>query len=249
VPYASISASSLHPTMPIPLSTADFKVTSATCELRYENAYLIYDRTGQVFHDSRGLYTNFRVVNATPNQTLFQADEGAFALELSQSRFSTTNPDPSLEKFATNCKRFFDAVTILLDIRVFTRVGLRVVFRKDFKEIDEAKAALHSLKLVNLKAEERFGAASQPNEVLLRWEGAQLGAMLRLKAESGKIDLVLPPELEAEKPEIHKSFNGLFLDIDYYTVAPVERSQFEASAWIPRSVRTIRKNIDTIFGN
>jgi hypothetical protein len=235
--------------MPIPLSTADFKVTSATCELRYENAYLIYDRTGQVFHDIRGLYTNFQVVNATPNQTIFQSDEGAFALELSQSRFSTTKPDPSLEKFATNCKSFFDSVTVLLDIRVFTRVGLRVFFRKDFKEINEAKAALHSLRVVNLKAEERFGAASAPHEVSLRWEGSQVGAILRLTAQSGKIDLVLPPELEAEKTEIHKSFHGLIIDVDYYTVAPVERSQFDASAWILRSVRTIKKNIDTIFGN
>jgi hypothetical protein len=235
--------------MPIPLSIADFKVTSATCELRYESAYLIYDRTGQVFHDVRGLYTDCRVINATPNQTLFQADEGSFALELSQCRFSTTTPDPSMEKFGTNCKRFFDSVAILLDIRVFTRVGLRLFFRKDFKDIDEAKAVLHSLRLVNLKAEERFGAASEPDEVLLRWEGSQVGAMLRLKAESGKIDLILPPELEAEKPEIHKSFNGLIVDVDYYTVAPVERSQYDASAWIPRSVRTMKKNIDTIFGN
>jgi hypothetical protein len=235
--------------MPVPLSVADFKTVNAVCEVRYDNAYLIYDRTGQVCHEARRSYTNCNVLSASPNQTIFQSDEGAFALELSQSRFSTSKPDASLEKFAAHCKTFFDSVAVHLDVRVFTRVGFRQLFRKDFKDLDEAKAALTSLKLINLPAEERFGATTEPHEILLHWEGSQVGAMLRLKAESGKIDIVLPPELEAEKPEIHKSFNGLILDVDYYTVAPVERSQFDASAWIPRSVRTIRKNLDTVFGN
>jgi hypothetical protein len=235
--------------MPIPLSITDFKTTYAVCELRYENAYLIFDRTGQVCREAQASYTHCNVTSAAPNMTIFQADEGAFVLELSQCRFSTNRPDASLEKFAAHCKMFFDSVTIHLDVRVFTRVGFRILFRKDFKDLDEAKASLDSLKLVNLLPEERFGAAPEPHEIFLRWEGAQVGATLRLKAESGKIDVVLPPELEADKPDIHKSFNGLVLDVDYYTVAPVERSQFDAAAWILRSVRTVRKNLDTIFGN
>ncbi len=170
-------------------------------------------------------------------------------MELPQCRFSTNKPDASLEAFAAHCKTFFDSVVTNLDVKVFTRVGLRILFRKDFKDLDEAKAALNSLKLVNLQSTERFGAAPEPQEISLRWEGDQLGATLRLKAESGKIDIVLPPELESEKPEIHKSFNGLILDVDYYTVAPVERSQWDAPTWILRAVRTVKKNVDSIFGN
>ena len=120
-------------------------------------------------------------------------------------------------------------------------------FRKDFKDLEEAKAALTSLKLARLQSVERFGAASEPVEIFLRWESAQLGAMLRFKAESGKIDVILPPELK--ESEIHSSYNGLVIDVDYYTVAPVERSQWDATAWVPRSLRTIKKDIDLILGN
>jgi len=235
--------------MPIPLSIADFKTVSAVCELRYENAYLIYDRTGQVCQEAKASYTKCNIMSAIPNQTIFQAEEGAFVMELSQCRFSTNKPDTSLEKFAGHCKSFFDSVTRNLEVKVFTRVGLRIVFRKEFKDLGDAKAALNSLKLVNLQAEERFGAAPTPHEIVFRWEGGQVGAMLRLVAESGKINVILPPELEAEKSEIHKSFNGLTLDVDYYTVAPVERSQLDATAWILRSARTVKKNLDTILGN
>jgi hypothetical protein len=235
--------------MPLNISVADFKMTFAVCELRYENAYLIFDRTGQVCQDARDFFTDCNVVSAAPNQTIFQAKEGSFFLELAQCRFSTTKPDTSLEKFAEHCKKFFDSVTGNLEIKVFTRVGLRALLRKDFETLDEAKAALTSLKLVCLQPADRYGVASEPREIILRWESDQSGVMLRLKAESGKIDFVLPPELEAEKAEIHKSFNGLVLDVDYYTVAPVERTQWDAAAWIQRSIRTIKRDTDAIFGN
>lgn len=235
--------------MPVRLSIDDFRVVNAVCELRYENAYLIYDRTGTICREAQTFFTNGTVSNAAPAQTIFQADEGSFVLEVSQCRFSTTKPDKSLERFAQHCKTFFNSATIHLDVRVFTRVGFRVIFRKDFGELDEAKAALGSLNLIRPPAGEPFGASADLQEVLLRWEGEQVGAVLRLKAESGKIDVVLPPELEAEKSEFHKSIKGLVLDVDYYTVAPVERSQLDAATWILRSLRTIRKNVDTIFGN
>ncbi len=61
--------------MPIPMTVDDFKMVSATCEVRYEKAYLIYDRTGQVCHDACTLFTDCNVLSAAPNQTIFQAKE------------------------------------------------------------------------------------------------------------------------------------------------------------------------------
>ena len=235
--------------MAMSLSLADFKMISAVCELRYESAYLIYDRTGLICHETRSIYPDCNVSSAAPNQTYLQFSEGSFALELTQCRFSTTKPDSSLEKFAGHCKSFFNSVVYNLDVKVFTRVGLRVLLRKEFRDLTEAKAALTSLRLVTLQPVERFGAASEPQEVYFRWQGPQLGAMVHFRAESGKIDVILPPELEAEKSEIHKSFNGLVLDVDYYTVAPVERSQWDAPTWIPRSIRTVKKEIGNIIGS
>jgi hypothetical protein len=235
--------------MTAPLSFSDFKMTLAVCELRYDNAYLVYDRTGLICDELRKLFKGVNVSSASPNQTMLQSEEGSFGLELTQCRFTSQKPDGKLEIFAAHGKRFFDSVLYNLDIRLFTRIGLRIFLRKDFKELDDAKAAFASLNLVNLRPAERFGAASEPHEILLRWEGAQIGTMVRLKAETGKIDVILPPEIQPEKPEIHKSIIGLVLDVDYYTVAPVERSQWDASSWIPQSLRTIRKNTDSIFGN
>ena len=70
---------------------------------------------------------------------------------------------------------------------------------------------------------------------------------LRLKAEKGTIDLILPPELEVPNHEIHTETIGLLLDVDYYTVAPVERGQWDPTAWIPQAVRTVKREIDSVM--
>ena len=235
--------------MPLRISVDDFKLISAVCELRYENAYLLFDRTGQICQEVKSHFTDCEVTSAAPNQTILKAKEGNLSVELKQCRVTSTSPDTSLETFAINCKNFFDSVSDNLMVKAFTRIGLRVVFRKDCSELEQAKTALNSLKLLNIPENERFGAASAPREMIFRWDGTQVGAMLRLVAETGKIDVIFPPELEMEKSEIHKSITGLLLDVDYYTVAPVERSQWDAAAWIPRSLRTIRKQSDAVLGN
>lgn len=233
--------------MPTVLSIADFKMFRAVCELRFENPYLIYDRTGHIFHDMARSFTDLKVKDASPNQSLFQSDEGAFALELGQCRFTTDKPDKKLETFASHCKRYFEVVADCLEVKFFSRIGLRVFFRKDFETLDESKAALASLRLVNLGDLLRFGAAEHPEEVMFRWQSSQIGALLRFKADSWTIDLVLPPELEAPNPTIHKVINGLLVDVDYYTVALVERAQWDASAWIPQAIATVKRDVDEIL--
>jgi len=233
--------------MPASLSVADFKMFRAVCELRYNDAYLIWDRSGQVFHDIADSFTDLKVITAVPINVACRSDEGQFALELGQCRFTSENPESNLEKFAGHCKRYFEVVADCLEIKVFTRIGFRTMFRKDLRNLDEAMAALAGLRLVNLEEDLRFGAEKNPQEIALRWQSEQIGAMLRLKAESGAVDVVLPPELEAASPSIHKEIIGLLADIDYYTVAPVERGQWDASAWIPQAIRTVRREVDRIL--
>jgi hypothetical protein len=225
-------------------------MTLAVCEVRYEDAYLLFDRTGQICHELKAHFSGFKVINPAPNQTTAVSDQGSFGLEIGQSRFSTNKPDNKLQEFAGSCKHFFESTSRNLEVKVFTRIGLRTMFRKDFSSREESTAAFTSLRLTTLKSTPRFGAASDPNEILLRWEGKDIGTMWRAKVESGKIDVVLPPELElGEKSELHKEFEALTLDIDYYTVVPVAKSQWDPPEWILHSVRTIRRDTDEILGN
>jgi uncharacterized protein (TIGR04255 family) len=233
--------------MPSHLTIDDFKPFSITCELRYKNAYLIYDHTGRVIEDVRESFTDINVSTAGPQQTSWSTNEGTLTVELGACRLITTRPGKNSEAFAKYCKTFFDAVTHHLQIGAFTRIGLRYILRKEYKTVDEAKAALASMMLTNLKPTKRFNSSDSPTEILFRWEDSQIGAFVRLKAETVEIKTVVPPELLDVMPKFEKKMNGLTLDIDYYTVAPVDREQWNPQEWVPQKLRIIRNEVDGIL--
>lgn len=230
------------------LAIDDFKPFSVTCELRYKSAYLIYDRTGQVLEDLRNTFTDIAVSTAGPAQTAFMAEEGTFTLELGACRFTTTRFDnKNAETFTKHCTAFFDAVTNQLQINVFTRIGLRYIARKEFRTLDESKAALATMALVNLKPTKRFNSSDSPTEMFFRWEDAQIGAYVRLRAETTEIKFPSTPELQDYVPKVDKKLHGVTLDIDYYTVAPVEREQWNSLEWLQQKLRIVRKEADGIL--
>jgi len=229
------------------LTIDDFKPLSVTCELRYKNAFLIYDRTGQVLRDLSETFTDIAVSAAAPQQTAFQAEEGTFTLEIGVCRFTTSRFDRGAENFAKHCKAFFDSVASRLQIDVFTRIGLRFIARMDFKSLEESRAALASMSLANLRPTKRFNSSDSPTEILLRWEDDAIGALFRLRAESNDLKVSAPPELRDHVPNIDKKIIGLTLDIDYYTVASVEREQWDSQEWVLQKLRIIRKEADGIL--
>ncbi len=233
--------------MPATLAIDDFKPFSCTCEIRYANAYFLFDRTGLILDELRDEFTDVTLGIATPQQSQFVAEEGTFHLELAASRFTTGGAHAGPERFPKYCKQFFGAITKHLGIAVLTRIGLRYVLRKEFSKEDESKAALASMALVNLKPTKRFNSSDSPIEVMFRWEDSQAGAFVRLRAETVEIKLAVPTELQDAVPKLNKKLNVLTLDTDCYTVAPVEIEQWNAAEWVTEKLRIVRREVDGIL--
>jgi hypothetical protein len=233
--------------MSVRLSISDFSVALAVCELRYANAYRIFDRTGEIMETVSDSFSDLLPVSNTPQQSTFSSKEGTCALELSQCRFMTERRDPDPEVFGGHCKTFFGAVVDALGIRVFSRVGLRIIFRKEFGSLQEAKTALTSCNLSGLKPGMRFGASEHWDEAMFRWEGVKIGGLMRMKAEKREIHVGLTGEAQDGDTRIDKVSTGVTVDVDYYTVAPVEPSQWDPATWVPQSMRIIRKEVDRIM--
>jgi uncharacterized protein (TIGR04255 family) len=233
--------------MPAPLNFDDFKVYNLTCEVRYENAYLIYDRTGHIVESLKGTFTNIQVASATPAQSSFTSSEGTCVVELGASRFTSPKPGRGAELFASHCKAFFGAVTSQLNVSIFTRIGFRYIGRREFKLLEDAKAAVAGLGLTTLKPTKRFNSSDGPTEIVFRWEDSEIGAFFRVRAEPYTFKLTAPLEYAEVFPETEKKILGVTLDIDYYTVAPVDRDQWEPEEWLLQRYRIMRKETDGIL--
>ena len=229
------------------LTVDDFKPFTITCELRFKNAYLLFDRTGAIAEDLRRNFTDISVISASPQVSAFTSGEGGLHLELGACRFTSGRFDKNSEPFARHCKSFFDTVTKQMEVNIYTRIGLRYILRKEFKTEDEAKAALASCRLANLKPTRRFNSSDSPTEIMFRWEDAQIGAMVRLKAETTEFKVQVPVELQETIPPFEKKTAVLTVDTDYYTVAPVEREQWNAQEWVLQKLRVIRKEVDGLL--
>ncbi len=230
--------------MPVPLTVNDFSLIRAACELRYENAYLIYDRTGQIANALGKRFESFEVVTATPNQSAFRSTEGSLTLELAKAFITSDRPQP--ETFAASCKKFFSVITDFLEVQVLTRIGFRQTYSSPRKDQRSAVEALNEIPVVGRIP--TIGRSPEPlAEITLRWEGENTGTTVRLLSQSGKMNLILPPEFTDDDRELKKEFSGLMLDVDYYTVAPVEVAQWDAVAWIPDAARSMRKQLNSLL--
>ena len=85
-------------------------------------------------------------------------------------------------------------------------------------------------------------------EIAIRWQDSQIGTTLRMHAESTQVKVELPPELQFKSDStLQKNTIGLLMDIDTYTVAPVERAQWNAAEWVTEKVRLVRRDADRIL--
>jgi len=226
------------------LSVNDFKTASVTCEVRHREAYLIYDRTGHIVENLREFFTDISVTSASPPQTDFRSNEGNFTILLGASRL-TCQPNTKPENFAKYCAYFFNTTFDQLNVAVLTRIGLRHILRRESKTLEEAKEALASLPSLSPKLAKRFNILRPATEMMFRWEDAEIGAVVRLRAETVEIKVTTaPPELQEEVRKFEKRVHGLTLDIDYYTVAPVERDQWNPEEWVAEKMRVIRKEAE-----
>lgn len=228
-------------------SLSDFQLRRVVCEVRYEDAFLLFDRTGAIFHSLKQSFTNLKVTNATPTSSTFESKEGTIVVEIGQSRL-VSDRVTDFEKFGEACRKFFSDITSHLEITSFTRVGLRLVYFLPLPLELPASSAVGQLKLLALSTEkERFKASATPTEVLMRWQGQSTGTMIRLAGEMGVLDIELPPEVETEKRAVRKDVNSVILDVDHYTVAPVLVGQWNPLFWIPSAAHLIKKECNNIF--
>lgn len=231
------------------LDLGSFKLQQATLEVRYPIALQLWDRAGAVWQFIQEKWPQIILTHAEPAKTVFRAGKSALLIELENARITTHAPEKSLDEFGKDARAFLTAVVQELKIPVFKRMGFRPVYFLECGSKEEAASiflALGLLKLPERKLFEVSNSAINP-QYLIRWESEAKGVFLQVRAETRKLDFDPPPELVDEIQPVHSEKDGITLDIDYYTVAPVEPAQVDAAEWIKHAVHLISRDTKYIF--
>ena len=232
------------------LSLSNLKLLQATIEIRYNNAYLLWDRSGLIWSKASSKWVNLKIVKADPMVTNFLIDDRYEAsVQLEKAHFIDLKPSSSLKEFIANAELFVTLVADTLDLTEFTRLGFRLIYYKRFNNKVEAADSLISTKMINVPSGKHFnieGKVLTP-KYSLKWEGESMGVRVELSAQNKKIDLDVKPGMEEIAP-VHVERFEIVYDIDYYTLKNTTKGQLNVKDWISQSYHLIKRDSKVFMG-
>jgi hypothetical protein len=221
-----------------------FDLHSVNFEVRYDHAYLYWDRAGLLWQAMRQSNPNLKLKEAAPAKVMMTIDQRfQLTVEIDKLIVAVFTPPSNIDDYVPLCQQLLSLVVNTLDLTLFLRIGLRVIYRHQFRSREEASDALISTKIMKVPEGKHFGIEGQPKlpHYAIRWEGDKLGVQVNFRAQERKI-LVEGMMGETAVERIDKDLYELLFDVDYFTIGTVEVGQFRASDWIPNAMRVIRRD-------
>jgi hypothetical protein len=106
------------------MQLADLTLFQSVVEVRYASAYLLWDRSGELWSKLRLRLQGLRMISAEPNQTVFRvADAFEFGVKLESASLNAFRPNRTLTQFCEHAGEFFPLASEMLEVAEFSRVG------------------------------------------------------------------------------------------------------------------------------
>lgn len=242
---------------PNPLVLSDFRLAQAHVELRAAPKFLHWDRAGIIWTEMIEKVPRLTFVQGEPNKTAFSLDNKyVFSIVLDTTGATphigilatAHNPHPSLKDFSELLEMFIGIVQTQLRIDDYLRIGLRLVFYRNYKDRESASQALLSTNLLRVPEGPHFGIKGSVTlpDCSIRLENGKNGVGLKLKVESFKFEFTPPPDWEGIDA-ISKQNDRLTFDIDSYTIGVVAVGQFNVAEWINQRLHLVTRDSDKLF--
>jgi hypothetical protein len=234
------------------MDLSSFQLYSITFEVRYDPGFLLYDKAGLFWHALRQAHPTLKLTQVAPAKVVGNIDDQyQVSLELERFAADTFNPltPTKIESYLGLCGTWLSRATDMLELTLFSRIGLRLIYRKSYSNIGDASKELLALELLKIPTGKHFGIEGQPVGPVysIRWEDGKLGMQVNLRTQQRKL-AVEPPLGERAFERIDKEFFDFDFDLDYYTMVSVAVGQFSAKDWIQQAMRVIRRDSGVFLG-
>jgi hypothetical protein len=227
----------------------EFKLQRAVLEIRYDPAFLLWDRAGSIGNELHQLFPNLAVKGAAPNQQTLKLDEGTqVGIEFEKGSLTTFFPPNNLQEFRENCGKVFPVIIDSLARPSLTRIGFRIFYEKLFPTKREASEFVLQYLPSFRRSGKHFnieGAVFEPRATI-RWEGETIGSLVTLQAIEAKLELDMPLEWGGlEAINARKAYAQL--DVDMYAHSSTSTSKFNAPAVVENWYKLIRRDIGSFL--
>lgn len=234
------------------MNLSSFNLRSVSFEIRYEPSYLIWDRAGSFTNEIMSMVADSKVETANPSNVLLTIGKNCQVNAQADRTSITGYPSDALkiEQFYELTKKIASLITSTLEIKTYTRVGLRPIFIQDHKNKYEAtepilKAGL--LKIIEGKNFNIEGKIALPHYAVL-WEDEDMGLTINIRSEEKNLK-ANPPLGETRVEAVNIDISELIIDLDYFTKGRVAVQKFDAIEWMKQTMHVLRRDASVLIGN
>lgn len=230
------------------LELPDFVLQRATLEVRYEPAYLIWDKSGSIWHQVKQRWPELINKSANPNQTSFSLPK-KYDLTVEHDKTFLISHRQKIERTLEDIKFYIDLVRKTLDIKSYSRIGARFFYEKKFNTEEEAINSFINANVINIPTGRQLnieGKVSQPQYVL-KLENEDIGVRVSLQVANKKIEFNPPNEI-TEIEQIKIESNLILFDIDYYTKTNTNTGQVDISYWFNQAYHLVKRDSNSFLG-
>lgn len=227
-----------------------FKLHSLTVQIRYQPAYVLWDKAGAVARAHDGLWPGLTVPDANANQQVLRSKDVQIQTGLDQSTitlFGTKSYDAAR---TSKVKETYDVWWKELELSELTRVSSRAIYVKEFSTLKDANAELLGLNLVRWPTSKVFdqpvdGASNGP-DIRFHFEDENSFTFLRLKAEKVNIEAEMHQEL-SDLEDIKLTKTRLVLDFDRGIIGKISAEKFRMEDWLKGHQHILRRDLEKVL--
>lgn len=226
-----------------------FKLHTAIFQLRYIEAYELWDRAGAISRAMCAIWPDLKLSEGKPQRQILEGNGVHLQTEIAQSTV-TLKGDKSLEQHKVKqLIATFDVWRKELALKELKRISTRTIFVKDFSSTKEANAELRSLGLVRWPSSKVFDQPLESDlngfEIRYRFEDKSSFSFLSFRVEQVKYDVELDPDF-FDETEMHRSKYRMIIDFDRGLLGVVDAEKFRVDDWIKGHQHILRRDIEKV---
>ncbi len=227
------------------LDLGQFKLQRAILEIRFDAAYLLWDRAGAISGSLQKLFPNLKVPSANPAQQRFKLNDNTqLSVELDKANIVSFFPPTNLDVFREAAGKVMPIIIDVLDRKTLTRIGFRVFYEKKFATKSEAAQYVVQCMPSLQRTGKHFNIEGEVRDpsFTLRWEGETTGCLVALQAVHAKLEVDVPSDWGEITP-INEEKSYAQLDADMYAHSSTPTAKFNAPALIENWYKIVRRDV------
>jgi len=228
-----------------------FVLEKVVFEVRYVRGYMYLDNSGKILNSILDKYSTFNVISPDPvgGTILIMGEPDNIVLKFTHDRsiVEITYPD-GLEFYRELTNEIISLISKQLEITTFTRVGNRFFYVFAIKDIKEANEIFRAAGLFTIPEEKLSKFGKTFKEPAVRFvtadEDEEISYIVRVDAISRVFGVPRKP-LKLDSSKLIET--GISVDIDYFTLKPVDLSMLNCDELIKANERHLSKKIPELF--